>query len=108
MRSFALLLLLLLSLLSAPAWAGVDGAGVHSTEGDAIAHEFNSTTAGWLLYHIVLGAESDTGNEVCAARGMDCVLTYELTPSDPGHDELTVRACTDDVPDFATTLVGCN
>lgn len=91
--------------LAFAAWAGVDGPGIHSIEGDAVFHE-NNAGEGVAVLNVVAGAADDTGDEVCAAIGMTCGEVWG--PITLGVDaDITDSTCATDVADTSVTLVFC-
>lgn len=76
--------------------------------GDAIVKETNSPSTMVGVWTTVQGIADDTGTEVCALVGMECVDVIVVDEVGGAGDELVPSTCATDNSDGVLTLSLCN
>lgn len=90
-------------LIAGLAWAGVNGEGLHSIEGDQVFHT-GGQPGNKLIFTVVSGVTDDTGTERAALNGVTCVDTLVFDEAGASGDEFTAATCATDVSDSAIAI----
>jgi len=88
--------------------AGATGDGTAATDARPSAVvETNSTAITIPFVVTVTGTSDDTGTEVCALVGMDCLDSVVFDEAGAAGDEFTAGTCATDVADAARAIHYC-